>query len=390
MKEEISLDVYLDYAATTPVEEEVLKAMHPFWQECFGNPSSPHRLGLEAEKALSISRRFLAQAFQIKQRELIFTSGGTESNNLAILGFGRNQREPGHIITTAIEHSSVLNAIDYLVADYGWQVTKLNVNSQGLIDLKDLTKAILPKTRLISIMLVNNEIGSIQDLAGISKAIEEKSRELGTKIVLHVDACQALGILPINIAKHKIHLLSLSGHKIHGPKGTGILYCNQQIRLKPLFFGGGQEQGVRSGSENIPGIVGLTKACQLSLATDIAKLNRLKTNFMTELKTIPDSYFNSPVHGAPHIINIGFFGVKAEVLVHFLEQKGVYVSIGAACSSRKSSISHVLQAIGLTETQAAASIRISLSQRLSDEELDYAAKTIKTAVAEIRNIYGGG
>ena len=145
-------------------------------------------------------------------------------------------------------------------------------------------------------------------------------------------------ILPINIAKHKIHLLSLSGHKIHGPKGTGILYCNQQIRLKPLFFGGGQEQGVRSGSENIPGIVGLTKACQLSLATDIAKLNRLKTNFMTELKTIPDSYFNSPVHGAPHIINIGFFGVKAEVLVHFLEQ-GVYVSIGAACSSRKSSIS---------------------------------------------------
>lgn len=383
------MQVYLDNSATTPVDNQVKEAMEPFWHKSFGNPSSPHHLGVVAENALSQCRRFLAQSFGVKPSELFFTSGGTEANNLAILGFSRNQRLPGHIITTSIEHPSVLNPIENLVTDYGWQVTTLNVNKQGLIDLDDLSQAIRPETRLISIMLVNNEIGAVQDLAKVSSIIADKNQLFNSKIIFHADACQALGIVPIDILGHKIDLLSLSGHKIFGPKGTGLLYCSEQVKLKPLIFGGGQENGIRSGTENVPGIIGFTKACQLTLENDnFALITKLKERLVLKLKSIPDCYLNSTKDSAPHIINIGFSGIKAEVLVHFLEQKGVYVSMGAACSSKKSSVSHVLQAIGLTKEQAESSIRISLSTRLSDTDIDYAVETIKTAVDEIRTIYG--
>lgn len=387
-KDGIFLQVYLDNSATTPVDNGVREAMEPFWQEHFGNPSSPHHLGVEAENALSQCRRFLAQSFGVKPSELFFTSGGTEANNLAILGFGRNQRTPAHIITTSIEHPSVLHPIANLAADYGWQVTKLDVDQQGLIDLDDFAQAIRPETRFISIMLVNNEIGAVQDFSQISNIITAKSQLFNNKIIFHADACQALGVIPINILKHKIDLLSLSGHKIFGPKGTGLLYCSEQVKLKPLVFGGGQENGMRSGTENLPGIIGFTKACQLALQNNnLAMLTKLRERLVSKLKLIPKCYINSTRGCAPHIVNVRFSGIKAEVLIHFLEQKGVYVSMGAACSSKKPSVSHVLQAIGLTKEETASSIRISLSTKLSDTDIDYAAEVIKTAVDEIRTIY---
>ncbi|NLL87974.1 MAG: cysteine desulfurase [Firmicutes bacterium] len=390
-KEGICLEVYLDHSATTPVDPEVVEAMAPYWSLHFGNPSSPHRLGVEAESVLTQCRRFIAQTMQVNPNEIVFTSGGTESNNLAILGYARAQYKPGRIITTSIEHPSVLNPISYLRANLGWQATKLPVNSHGKIDPADLAGAISPDTSLVSIMLVNNEIGSIQDLAAISEIIAAANRKRRQKIVFHVDACQAFGTVPIDLAGLQIDLLSISSHKIFGPKGIGLLYVKTGIHLQPLLFGGGQEGGLRSGTENLPAIVGLAKAVQLAMTGfphRAPALAELRSRLVTRLMQIPGTFCNSPPDGAPHIVSIRYEGVKAEVLVHFLEQKGVYLSMGAACSSRKNKASHVLQAIGLSPDQASSTVRIGLSPKLSPEQIDYACDIIEASVREVRDIYG--
>ncbi|NLM70085.1 MAG: cysteine desulfurase [Firmicutes bacterium] len=385
------LQVYLDNSATTPVDPQVVAAMEPYWQTQFGNPSSPHRLGIEAESVLSQCRKFLAQLFNVRADELYFTSGGTESNNLAILGYAYAQYQPGHIITSKIEHLSVLNPIAHLEESCGWRVSRLPADRWGKIDPQSVAEAISPDTALISIMLVNNEIGSIQAVEQIGQIIAAANRNRRQKIVFHVDACQALGSVPIDIKGSKIDLLSVSGHKIFGPKGTGLLYIKDGLLLRPLLFGGGQEGGLRSGTENLPGIVGLAKACELAFKEfekNKAAVAELKDRLILQLLEIPDSLLNSPADGADHIISVRFAGIKGEVLVHFLEQHGVYVSMGAACSSRKSSISHVLKAIGLTPDEAAATIRIGLSPKLTTAQIDYAAEKIAASVAEVRSIYG--
>ncbi|HHX01589.1 MAG TPA: cysteine desulfurase [Firmicutes bacterium] len=385
------MEVYLDHSATTPADLEVLEAMAPYWHQQYGNPSSPHLLGVEAESVLTQCRRFIAQALHVNPNELCFTSGGTESNNLAILGYARAQHKPGQIITTAVEHPSVLNPISYLRANMGWQVTQLPVGSHGKIDAADLARAIRPKTSLISIMLVNNEIGSIQEMTEISKVIAEANQGRRQKIVFHVDACQAFGSVPFDITRLKIDLLSISGHKIFGPKGIGLLYIKSGIHLQPLMFGGGQEGGLRPGTENVPAIVGLAKAVQLAMDgfdAHVATLAKLRSHLLARLRQIPGSICNSPPDGAPHIISIRFEGIRAEVLVHYLEQKGVYLSMGAACSSRKQKASHVLQAIGLSPEQASSTIRIGLSPKLTLEQIDYACDAIEASVREVRQIYG--
>lgn len=387
------MEVYLDNSATTPVSEVVLNKMEAYWSQQFANPSSPHHLGVEAENTLAQCREFIAQLLNVNPRELYFTSSGTEANNLAILGYCLNQRKPGHIITTSIEHLSVLKPIEYLVNNHGWTATELSVNDQGIIDLEQLKQAIRPETALISTMLVNNEIGSVQPINQISNVILEVNQRQERKynpIIFHVDGCQALGKVPFQINRDRIDLLSLSGHKIFGPKGSGLLYCRNTIRLQPLLYGGGQEAGLRSGTENLPAIMGFTKAIQIILTdiTDqIKKMSQLKQQMINKLEHISNTNLNARAAHAPHIINIRFAGVKGEVLVHFLEQRGIYVSMGAACSSYKNSISHVLQAIGLTEEEATTSIRISLSPYLTKSEVNYAAQAITESVTEIRSIY---
>lgn len=384
------MQVYLDNCATTAVDPQVLAAMQPYWQNAYANPSSPHRMGIEAENALTKCRAYLAQLLGVKPYEIYFTSGGTESNNLAIQGFARAQYKPGHMITTSIEHPSVLNPIRYLAEECGWDVSILSVDAHGKINMTELTDAIRDDTRLISIMLVNNETGVIQDLKQIGDWLATLNQHRDHPIILHVDACQALGKVQFDIKKHHIDLLSLSGHKIHGPKGIGMLYVNEKVRLKPIIYGGGQENGLRSGTENLTGVIGFTKACQLALTnlqSNTQKLQLLRTRMIEQLQQIPDSFCNSPADGAPNIINYRFDGIKAEVLVHYLEQREVYVSMGAACSSRKHETSHVLRAIGLTPEQAATSIRICLSPQLTSEQIDYAAAAIAQSVAEIRSIY---
>lgn len=364
--------------------------MQPYWQQQFANPSSPHHLGIEAENTLTKCRHFLAHRLNVKPSELFFTSGGTEANNLAILGFTLNQHQPGHIITTSIEHASVLNPIDHLASCYGWKVSKLNVDKYGYINLSELTSLIRPETRLISIMQVNNELGTVQDLAGISRVISENNSDRKAKIIFHVDACQALGKTKVTINPYTIDLASFSGHKIYGPKGTGLLYAKEQIKLRPILFGGGQENNIRSGTENVPGIVGFTKACSLAFDNLIEKnctIVKHRDRLVRHLSKIPGSRLNSPPDAAPHIINMSFTGIKAEVLIHFLEQKGVFISMGAACSSHKASVSHVLRAIGLSQDEAAQTVRISLSPMLTDAQIDYATQAIADSIKEVRDIY---
>ncbi len=385
------LHVYLDNSATTPICSEVLSAIDPYWQQRFANPSSPHHLGVEVDRELTQCRQYLAQQMDVAPRDLIFTASGTESNNLAIQGFTAHLREPAHIITTATEHASVLHVIKHLVEAGGCDATFLPVNANGAIDISQLKQAIRPTTRLVSIMAVNNEIGTIQPIADVGSFLAAENQQRKQQpIIFHVDGVQAIGKIPLRIKDNGIHLFTISAHKIQGPKGSGLLYCHPTVRLAPIIHGGGQEGGLRSGTENIPAIVGLTKSVQLALENiqpNTERLTKLRQHLIDELATIADVRFNSPQTGAPHIVNIQFVGVKGEVLVNFLEQQGVYVSMGAACTARKQRVSHVLQAIGLTPEQAGSSIRISLSPTTTMEEIGYAVHWIKESVTTIRDVY---
>ncbi|HBN96117.1 MAG TPA: cysteine desulfurase NifS [Firmicutes bacterium] len=385
-------EIYLDNSATTPVAEEVVQAMEPYWTIQYGNPSSPHIRGIAAENTLNASRKQLGNLLQVNPSQLYFTASGTEANNMAIQGVASTPyflRHPGHIITTPIEHPSVLNVVNHL-EELGWSVSHLDVDGFGRINPNEFSKHLRPNTKIVSVMLVNNELGTIEPVSEIGKIIEAENRERQHKIIFHVDAVQALGHLPVRIPELKAHLCSFSAHKIFGPKGVGLLYANRQAQLRPIMFGGNQEDGLRPGTENIPAIVGFTKAAQLvtdSLDANIAQLRNLRRALISGIETIPGARINSPKDGAPHLLNASFAGIRGEVLVHFLEQKRIFVAMGAACSSKKKGASHVLQAIGLGQDEILSAIRFSLAPTITLDQIKYVVYSLKETVEEIRNIY---
>lgn len=378
--------VYLDNSATTRVVPEATAAMREVMENIFGNPSSLHRLGLEAERVLHAARRMLAGTCGAREDEIIFTSGGTEANNLALKGAAlRHVRRGRHLVTTKIEHASVLQACRALEKQ-GCTVTFLDVNSCGLVDPEQVAESLRPDTVLVSIMHVNNEVGAVQPVAEIGRLL--KARHSG--IIYHVDAVQSLGKLAVHPAGWHADLVSFSAHKIHGPKGTGALFCREGLELEPLFHGGGQEKGVRPGTENVAGIAGFGAAVRL------AELNREKTLAVVTglrqrlvqgiLTQIPGTAINGPDAAAPHIISVFFPGLKGEVLLHALGERGIYVSTGSACHSRRPQPSHVLLAMGLPEKDIASTLRFSLSAENTPDEIDYTLEQLVEAVAGLRRM----
>ncbi|MDE4542073.1 cysteine desulfurase family protein [Thermoanaerobacterium saccharolyticum] len=379
------MEVYLDNSATTKVRREVVEKMVEAMEVEYGNPSSAHRKGYNAEKILSKSREDVAKLLGCESHEVFFTSGGTESNNLAIRGIVHSMKRNGnHLITTKIEHPSVLNVMKQLEEE-GFDVTYLDVDNHGYVDLDELKNAINDRTILMSIMAVNNEIGTIEPLDEIAKLKQRKD-----KFYFHVDGVQAVGRINIDLKNINIDLLSISGHKMHGPKGIGALYVKKGTKIKPILYGGGQEANLRSGTENMPGIVGLGEACRFMKDNFIeyeGKLRALKKRLYDGIKSeIPDSHLNGPDidDGAPQILNISFLGVRGEVLLHALEEEGIYVSTGSACSSHKNTESHVLKAIGLNHEYIEGAIRFSLSVFNTEEEIDYAIQILKEKVNFLR------
>ena len=377
-------EVYLDNSATTRVREEVAAVVLEAMTRQYGNPSSLHRKGIEAERLVQGAREIIARSLGVKGEEIYFTSGGTEANNLALKGAARARSRRGkHIITTAIEHPSVLNTCAQL-AEEGFQVTYLPVDGEGVIDPEDLRASIIPETILVSTMFVNNEIGSIQPLDQIAEVLAGA----GQDIIWHVDAIQGYGKLPLKPRELGIHLVSISGHKLHAPKGIGVLYVAEKVPLQPLFGGGEQEKGLRSGTENVPGIAGLGRAAELALAEQpeaSARMQELKERLVAGiLERVPAARLNGPREGAPHIANISFPGVQGETLVHALEGVGIYVSSGSAGSSRQPKPSHVLTALGLSREEITSALRFSLAPENGEEDIDYVLERLPQVVADLR------
>ncbi|MEX2017057.1 MAG: cysteine desulfurase family protein [Candidatus Pacearchaeota archaeon] len=372
--------VYLDNAATTKVDEKVLKAMYPYYSENYANPSSKSALGMSAKEAILKSKKLIAEKIGAKQEEIIFTSGGTEANNLALKGlFFAQKQGKNHIITTKIEHDSILNTCKWLESK-GAKVTYLNVNSEGFIDVNDIEKSITQKTFLISVIHANNEIGTIQDIEQIGKLCKSKG------VLFHTDACQSFTKVLINVNKQVIDLMTLNAHKIHGPKGIGALYVREGINLVPLVHGGGQERGLRSGTENVPGIVGFAKATELASQKDIDNMRNLRDKLINELLKIKDVKINGSLNNRLcNNINVSFKGVNGETLISYLENEGIYCSAGSACMSNTSEKSHVLRALGLNEKEIESSLRISLSKYTTEKEIKFFLEKLKEIVKKLRN-----
>ena len=374
------MECYFDNAATTRVCPEAADIMKRVMLEDFGNPSSKHIKGVEAEKYVKEAAQTIADTLHAKPTEIVFTSGGTESNNMALIGSALvNKRRGMHVITSAFEHPAVYNPMLSL-ADFGFTTDIVPVDNNGHIDTEKLLSMIREDTVLVSIMYVNNEVGAVQDIASISKAVKEKN----PNIVFHSDAIQAYGKYRINPKKEGIDLLSVSGHKIHGPKGSGFLYVADGIRLRPLIFGGGQQKDRRSGTENVPGIAGLGAAAERiyrDFDERTAHLYELKRYFVSKLEDIEGVHVNAVGDGientAPHILSASFDGVKAEVLLHALEEHGVYVSSGSACSSNHPGISGTLKAIGLPQKYLDSTLRFSFCAENTKEQADHAAECLK-------------
>ncbi len=383
-------NIYLDHSATTPVLPEVAKAMAPYWSTEFGNPSSPHALGARAEKMLRRCRQLCGKLLQDTTAQIVYTSGGTEANNLALQGFARIQDQPGHMIITAVEHASVKETAAYLEA-LGWRVTVLPVDGQGRLTVGALEASLTSETRLVSIMWVNNELGTVNPIREIAATIQAFNAAHRSKVRLHVDAVQAVGRIAVHLNDLAIDMASFSGHKIGGPKGIGMLWLRQGMTVAPLQFGGSQELGLRPGTENLPGIVGLSKALQLAVQRQPnteAELGQLKDQLWQGLQKIPGIHRTTPQDGAPHILHVCIPGVRGEVMVQALASKGVSVSTGSACST-KLSHSHVLDAIGVAQDLAAGALRFSLGPGLSPAVMDQAAKICIDAAAEVRPAYEG-
>ena len=384
-------EIYLDNSATTKIDGLVLEEMARVAAESYGNPSSLHHKGIQGERILNAARKEMAGLLGVDEKEVIFTSGGTESNNLAIIGIARRYRKRGnHLLTTAIEHSSVLEPFQMLEKE-GFEVTCLAPDSGGLIDPDAVRQAIRPETILVSIMHVNNETGALQPVARIANLLKKEKKAP----FFHVDAVQAFGKVPLPPGLQGIDALCVSAHKLHGPRGAGALFLKEGVMLEPLFSGGGQERGLRPGTENTPGIAGMALAARQSFAgmkEKAAQLYEMKKQFINSLEQKhPWIRINGPrdeeEESAPHIINISFPGLKGEIIVHALEGHGIYVSTGSACHSREKRVSHVLQAMGLNKEELEGAIRFSFSRNTEQEEIAYAAEKISETVAGLKNFH---
>ncbi|MEM5871493.1 MAG: cysteine desulfurase family protein [Candidatus Aenigmatarchaeota archaeon] len=375
--------VYLDNGATTKIDPRVLKAMETYFTKNYGNASSLHQLGRDAKKAIEESRDVIAKIMNAEAHEIIFTSGGTESDNLAIRGIAYANRNKGkHIITTKIEHPAVLNTCKSLSTE-GFDVTFLDVDGEGFVNLEDLENSIRKDTILVSIIHGNNEIGTIQNL----KEIGEICRKNG--VIFHTDAVQSFTKVPIDVKRMNIDLLSISSHKIHGPKGVGALYVREDVKIKPLSTGGPHEFGLRPGTENVPGIVGFATATKLIKKSDIERMTKLRDRLIKGLLSIENSRLNGPKKNRLcNNANISFKGVEGEALLMYLDAKGICVSTGSACSSQEEGPSHVLKAIGVEDEYILGSLRFTLSKFTNAKEIEYAIKITKETVSHLRNVSG--
>jgi cysteine desulfurase len=379
------MEAYLDNSATTKVFDEVKDIMVETMLKDYGNPSSMHLRGVEAEKYVKEARENIAKTLKVDEKEIVFTSGGTESNNMAIIGTAlANRRAGNHIITTAVEHASVHNTMEFL-AEQGFRITYLNVNESGVINIKDLEDAICDDTILISVMYVNNEIGSVMPISEIAEVIKAKKPD----VIFHVDAIQAYGKYHIYPRRMGIDLLSVSGHKIHGPKGSGFLYVRDKLKIKPIIYGGGQQKGMRSGTENVPGIAGIGVAAKKiyeNFDENIDRLYELKDYLIDELSKIENVRIHSKKGRdfAPQIVNASFVGVRSEVLLHSLEDRKIYVSAGSACSTNKHTVSATLKGIGLDFDEIESAIRFSFCIFTTKEEIDYTVSVINELLPRLR------
>lgn len=382
--------VYLDNSATTKPYAEVIGTMLNTAEANFGNPSSLHRMGVTAEKIVKGVRRTIAQTLGALDEEITFTSGGTESDNLVLFGAAEARKRRGNrIVTTKIEHPAVLESCKRLEA-LGFSVEYIGVDNEGKVDLSALEAAAVKDTILISVMAVNNEVGTIQPLKDIGAIKLKLAAEGGNEPLLHTDAVQSYGKCSINLKDCSIDFASLSGHKIHGPKGIGALYVKKGINILPHTYGGGQEKNLRSGTENVPAIAGFGAAAEINHKNLKERLDRMamaKAHLLAGIKSeIKDIRVNSPVDSSPSILNISFLGVKGEVLLHTLEQQDIYVSTGSACSSNKKGMSHVLKAMGLSDGEIEGAIRFSFCEFNTIEEMDYVLTNLKTAVNKFRKL----
>ena len=388
--------VYLDNSATTRQYDEVTELMSRAMRENFGNPSSLHSLGLKAEKEVKNARKILAQSLGADEEEVFFTSCGTESDNTVLMGAAQAKKRRGKkIIVSAVEHPAILEPAKKLES-MGFEVAYIGVDKQCRLNMESLKNAVTDDTILISVMGVNNETGTIMPIEEIARFKEEYNRTHGTDIWLHTDAVQAFGKILVNLKKEYkgVDFLSASAHKIHGPKGMGLLYMKKGLNLVPFLLGGGQERHMRSGTENTPGIVGFGKAAELAMRDFDERIQRMSTARQRLLEQIcaeiKDIRINSPEgeEACPSVLNLSFLGTRGEVLLHTLEQDGIFVSTGSACFSNHSSAkgSHVLNAMGLTPKEIEGAIRFSFSEFNTEEEMDFTADKVKAAVARFRRL----
>lgn len=384
------MEIYLDNSATTRVYPEVAQLMTKIMCEDYGNPSSMHHKGVEAEKYVRQAKEIFAGILKCDAKNIYFTSGGTESDNLAIIGAAQSLKRRGtHIITTKIEHPAVLNTMKYLESQ-GFTVSYISVDKAGVIDLEELEKELSEETILVSIMHTNNEIGSVQPLTKVSELIKKKS----PNALFHVDAVQGFGKARILPKKTGIDLMSISSHKIHGPKGMGVLYVGDNVRLIPISYGGGQQGGLRNGTENVPGIAGMALAAKMlyeNFDTDIEKLYALKKQLIKGALELGDVYVNGVSENpddmgstAPHIVSLSFQGIRAEVLLHTLEESGIYVSAGSACSTHKPEPSATLKAIGLDKSLLDCTLRFSMSNMTTKEDIDRVLEVLNKTLPMLR------
>lgn len=379
------MKVYLDNSATTRCFDEVAQLMMQIMCKDYGNPSSMHHKGVEAEHYLRYARETLAKILKVNEKEIIFTSGGTESDNIAIIGTAMaNHRTGRHLITTQIEHPAVIQTMRYL-EDQGFKVTYLPVDGQGRIRMEDLQKAICKETILVSIMHTNNEIGTLEPIAEAGELI----KKINPMTAFHVDAVQGFGKFRIYPSRMKIDLLSVSAHKIHGPKGVGFLFKNEKVKVSPIIYGGGQQKGMRSGTENVPGIAGLARASELiykNLDEDMERLYALREMFIRGVSKIEGVKVNGCMgtESAAHIVSLSVRGVRSEVLLHALEDREIYVSAGSACSSNKPQPSATLKAIGIEKELLESTIRFSFSVFTTKEEIEYTLQTLYEIIPELR------
>lgn len=379
------MQAYLDNSATTVCEPGVVEKVVQMMSVTYGNPSAMHHKGVEAENYIKEAKEIIAKTLKVQEKELIFTSGGTESNNLAIMGcVAANHRMGKHLITTKIEHPSVSNVMKHLEEE-GYEVTYLPVDENGIVRIDRLKEALRPDTMMVSVMYVNNEIGSLQPIEEIARIVKENNKDT----LLHVDAIQAYGKYRIFPKKMGIDLLSVSGHKIHGPKGVGFLYCDAKVKIKPIIYGGGQQRDLRSGTENVPGVAGLGEAAK-EIYTDfdakISHLYEIKEHFTEEITKLDHIRINGMTgrDSAPHVVSVSFPGVRSEVLLHALEDREVYASAGSACSSNKPAVSATLKAIQVPKEHLDSTLRFSFSVHTTMEEIDYCIEVLKELLPMLR------